>query len=171
MDIREQTFQVLPDLLKEGLRLIICGTAVAEKSAQQKCYYAGRGNKFWGALFEAGLTGELLGCEQYRRLLEWGIGLMDLAKKKSGCDGVLRDSDYDIDGTFQKVCIYQPGVLCFNGKEAARVFLRKGKTKEIELGLQTSCIGKTRLYVAPSTSGAAKKHWKQSYWSDLARLV
>jgi TDG/mug DNA glycosylase family protein len=38
---------VLPDVLKPGLKVVFCGTAVGNKSARASAYYAGRGNQFW----------------------------------------------------------------------------------------------------------------------------
>ncbi|MCX6741231.1 MAG: mismatch-specific DNA-glycosylase, partial [Candidatus Parcubacteria bacterium] len=37
---------ILPDVLEKGLRIVFCGTAVGDRSAKRRCYYAGRGNKF-----------------------------------------------------------------------------------------------------------------------------
>jgi double-stranded uracil-DNA glycosylase len=48
---------MLPDVLRQGLRLVICGTAAGKRSAAKKQYYAGRGNQFWKVLYNVGLTG------------------------------------------------------------------------------------------------------------------
>jgi len=47
---------VLPDVLRPGLRLVICGSAASAVSAARGAYYAGPGNKFWRILAETGLT-------------------------------------------------------------------------------------------------------------------
>lgn len=51
---------MLPDLLKENLSLVICGTAIAAQSADAGSYYAGTGKKFWQVLFDVGLTDKKL---------------------------------------------------------------------------------------------------------------
>ena len=47
---------MLPDYLSPGLKVVFVGTAAGERSAARGHYYAGRGNKFWELLWEAGLT-------------------------------------------------------------------------------------------------------------------
>jgi G:T/U-mismatch repair DNA glycosylase len=51
---------VLPDYLARGLRLVICGTAVALRSAGIGHYYAGPGNEFWQLLWGSRIVGEPL---------------------------------------------------------------------------------------------------------------
>jgi TDG/mug DNA glycosylase family protein len=70
---------VLPDLIRPGLKVILCGTAVGNVSAQRGAYYAGPGNRFWQILADTGLTPRLLKPEEYRLLPSFGIGLTDLA--------------------------------------------------------------------------------------------
>ena len=41
------TEQKLEDLLRPGLRLVICGTAAGTQSAAINAYYAGPANRFW----------------------------------------------------------------------------------------------------------------------------
>jgi len=65
---------------------------------------------------------------------------------------------------------YQPGMVCFNGKAAAAAFLSK-KTKDIEYGLLPISIGRSKLFVAPSTSGSANACWDESYWFELRKLI
>ena len=77
---------VLPDVLAPGLRLVFCGTAAGKELARRAAYYAHPQNRFWRALFEAGLTPRLLRPEEYAEALQWGIGLTDLAKHASGMD-------------------------------------------------------------------------------------
>lgn len=56
---------ILPDVLKKGLDLVFCGTAVRNKSANVRAYYAGRGNKFWKVVYKVGLTSVELSPERY----------------------------------------------------------------------------------------------------------
>lgn len=65
---------VLPDILRPGLRLIVCGTAAGRAWAARKAYYAGRGNRFWEVIHRVGLTPELLSPEDCPTLLQYGIG-------------------------------------------------------------------------------------------------
>src|SRR2546421_12020821 len=99
---------VLPDVLRTGLRLVICGTAAGTKSAERQAYYAGRGNKFWQALHEIGLTPMRLQPDDYQSLVQYGIGLTDLAKHDSGSDTELPVGCFDQEGLRHKIFAIQP---------------------------------------------------------------
>ena len=158
---------ILPDVIAPGLRLLICGTAAGTESARVRQYYAGPGNKFWKMLYEVGLTPELLQPRDFARLIEYGIGLTDLAKKASGPDADLSAGDMDTERLERLVLTVKPKVLAFNGKQAAKTFLRRN----VEYGPQPERIGDTRIFVLPSTSGAASGFWNPQYWRELALLV
>lgn len=158
---------MLPDLLAYDLALVICGTAVGETSARVREYYAKPGNKLWRTLYEVGLTSRLLAPAEYRELLEERIGLTDLVKDKFGMDKDLIDSDFGSGELLAKMNKYQPEILCFNGKRAGKEFLMR----KVVCGLQAETIGRTKIYVAPSTSGAANRWWDIKKWEELARLV
>lgn len=157
---------MLPDLLANNLKLVICGTAVGEMSFQQKQYYARPGNRFWSMLYQTGLTPKLLSPLEYKHLLTYGIGLTDLAKNKIGMDSRLSQTDFASDALVNLLKQYQPKYLCFNGKRAAEEFFRQ----PVEYGLQEFNVSLTRFFVAPSTSGAASKWWNIDIWKELARL-
>lgn len=59
--------------------------------------------------------------------------LTDLAKGKAGMDANLSRSDFGREAFASKMHKYQPRIVCFNGKEAAKGFLQKTK---VEFGLQ-----------------------------------
>src|SRR5438067_2276169 len=86
---------VLPDVLRPGLKVIFCGCAVGDKSARVGAYYAGPGNKFWGVLYRVGLTPRQLNPHEFPSVLEYGIGLTDIVKTRFGRDHVLAPSDFD----------------------------------------------------------------------------
>lgn len=159
---------MLPDLLKKNLRVVICGTAVANYSAKVGSYYAGAGNKFWRVLFEVGLTPVTLNSKDDQKLLKYGIGLTDMAKNKAGPDSKIPCHAFDIERFEEKIQKYCPKVVCFNGKKAAKIYLRK---KNVEFGLQKEQIGSTHLFVAPSTSGAANRWWDQKLWQKLSDFI
>ncbi len=156
---------MLSDLLAHNLNLVICGSAVGNTSARLKQYYAKPGNKFWKTLFEVGLTPVLLTPPEYEKLLQYRIGLTDLVKHKSGMDAGLSSDDFDRTALRPKIEQYQPRYLCFNGKRAAQEFL----SRKVGYGLQPETIGATRLFVAPSTSGAANAWWNIEIWRELAQ--
>ncbi|MCZ2152903.1 MAG: mismatch-specific DNA-glycosylase [Bryobacterales bacterium] len=159
---------MIKDVLAPNLRLVICGTAAGKVSAARGQYYAGRGNKFWPTLHAVGLTTRRLSPPEYRKLLKFGIGLTDLVKGQAGSDADIDFRRALPDDVRSKVFHFAPLVLAFNGKKAAEVFLN---SRRVQYGLQSATVGPTRLFVAPSTSGAANGHWSIDPWRELAQIV
>jgi len=164
---QKEASHVLPDVLEPNLKVVFCGTAAGTASARVRAYYAGPNNKFWQTLYTIGLTPRQLRPEEYATLPQYGIGLTDLAKYTSGPDLNLSSRDFAVPPFEEKIRTLSPKVLCFNGKKAAKTFLG---TDYVEFGALGKQIGETRLFVAPSTSGAANGHWDISYWQQLAEV-
>jgi double-stranded uracil-DNA glycosylase len=160
---------VLPDLLANGLTLLIVGSAAGPASARLRAYYAGPGNRFWRTLHCVGLTPTELRPEDYKQLLRHGIGLTDLAKGTSGVDSNLKPEDFDRLRLRAVVKTVSPRVIAFNGKNAAAHFFGV-PIKKLNYGRQADAIGRTAIYVCPSTS-PANGHWSRSPWEELARAV
>ncbi len=159
--------QILNDVLDYNLKIIFCGTAASAVSARKKQYYAGPGNKFWPTLHKVGLTPRQLAPSEYEDLLKYKIGLTDLDKTESGSDTDLSKGGFDIFALQRRILKYQPQVLCFNGKRSAKEYLG---LRKVQYGLQDTTIDKTKLFIAPSTSGAASGYWDMEYWQNLANL-
>ena len=157
---------VLPDLLAPNLRIVICGSAAGQKSADVGNYYAGPGNLLWETLFETGLTPRQLAPEEWRSLLDFGIGLTDLVKDQSGADrGVKFEGGKELR---RKIRECAPGMLVFNGKRAAKEYL---DMPTVVHGLLPHTVGATKLFVCPSTSAAAKSGWDPRWWQMMATLA
>jgi TDG/mug DNA glycosylase family protein len=159
---------VLPDLLAPNLRVVFCGTAAGHESARRRAPYAGPGNRFWWVLHEIGLTPRVLRPEEFTELLDWGFGLTDVAKHAVGRDGALARTDFDAMAVVEKVERFRPGVLAFVGKRAAREVLGRKRGGYGELGLM---VGVSRVWMLPSTSGAARGFWDVRPWRDLAAAL
>jgi TDG/mug DNA glycosylase family protein len=159
---------VLPDVLEPGLKVVFCGTAVGDQSARRGAYYAGPGNQFWDILADTGLTPLRLRPEQYPMLTNYGIGLTDLVKERSGRDTVLSAHDFVVALFKSKIERFSPKAVGFNGKKAAEEFFG---CKGIGYGRQKECIGGTAIFVLPSTSGAARGFWDPKYWHEVAGVV
>ena len=157
----------LDDLLRPGLDLVVCGTAASSVSAQKGQYYAGPGNRFWAVLEETGLTPYLLRPSDFRSLLQYGIGLTDVVKNQAGMDIDIDFSGYG--ATLElRLRSFSPRFLCFNGKRAASEALGR---KQVTYGMQSDEFGPTSLFVAPSTSAAARRWWDTRIWEELADYV
>ena len=82
-------------------------------------------------------------------------------------DHVLEEDDFDRDGLTEKIKAASPRILAFTSKNAAKQFLQK---RQVTYGPQGH-IGKTELWVLPSTLGAARKHWNLTWWEKLAEVA
>lgn len=163
----ERDQQVLPDVLDRGLGIVFVGTAAGDRSAARRAYYAGPGNRFWATLGEIGLTPRRFEPSEFPLLLEHGIGLTDIAKFTHGTDSRLRGDDYDICGFLDKVRLFSPRFVAFNGKLAASKCYGCS-TGVLSYGRQPGTLESAAAYVLPSTSGAAGGYWDVSYWCELA---
>lgn len=158
----------LPDLLAPNLKIVFCGTAASEKSAQVGAYYANPTNKFWRVLHEVGLTSQRLQPPQFAELLHYGIGLTDLAKFSAGMDKALKRADFDAVQFRAKIITLKPKVVAFTSKKAGQVFYG---TSKIAFGRQPEMFEETVVFVLPSPSGAANRSWDITHWQALAEFV
>lgn len=110
------------------------------------------------------MTPTCLTPSDYARLLEYGIALTDVCKRRSGSDRTIGRDDFDVAPVVSLVAQYRPRILAFNGKRAAQVVLGHS----VAYGPQSERLVDTRLFVLPSTSGAARGYWDVSHWQQLA---
>ena len=158
---------MLPDILEPELDIVFCRTAVGAESARRGHYYAHHGNSFWETLSAVRLTPEQLSSDRDRELLRLGIGLTDVAQRKAGMDNEVEAEDFDVEGFTSRIETNAPRVVCFNGKKAAKIVLRR---ERVEYGVQPERISNSLVFVAPSTSGSARGYWDVRYWHDVAAL-
>ena len=162
---------LINDILRPGLGVVFCGTALGRASLKAGAYYANPRNRFWGILHQTGLTpgSAPLLPQNYKDVVQFGIGLTDLCKTNFGNDADLRRADFDIAALREKVSLHEPKFLALTSKNAGRILCGP----RTELGLQEVRIGTTQIYVLPSTSPAAQWQWAVHvhHWYELADLV
>jgi len=161
---------ILPDLLRPGLDLVICGTAAGAISAARGAYYANPGNRFWGVLAETGLTPYRFRPEEFPRLTDLGIGLTDVCKSAAGQDDALPRAGFDRARLAAAMRHNRPRLLAFNSKRAAAEFLGL-PTGRIPYGMLTPLPDLPSIMVLPSTSGLACRAWDPAPWRAMAALV
>ena len=159
---------VLPDVLQPDMKVVFCGTAAGNLSAALSAYYAKPGNKFWEVLYRIGLTPHRIEPQNFRDLAQYGIGLTDLAKHTAGMDHTLKAEDFNRELFIQNITSFAPQVIAFTSKKTGQVFYA---SKKISFGRQPTLIGKSTVFVLPSTSGAANKTWNIAYWQEVADFI
>ncbi|QJE72847.1 mismatch-specific DNA-glycosylase [Aerophototrophica crusticola] len=159
---------ILPDVLAPGLDLVLCGTAPSRISAAKAAYYANPGNRFWPTLHEVGLTPCRLDPAEYRRVLNYGIGLTDLNKTEFGCDHDLTPGAYDVAGFRAKMLACRPTAIAFDSKNAAKAFFR---APVVPYGRQDVTLEGIVIFVVPSPSGLARRFFDLGPWQELGDFV
>ena len=160
--------EVLPDVLACNLVLVFCGTAASEVSARAGAYYANSSNAFWSTLHAVGITSRKMDPSEFRDLLELKIGLTDLVKLVSGPDKILRPDDFQRKRLHDSVSRYQPQIVAFTSKAAWRGWKGMSSREGVSYGWQDETLDKTRFFVLPSPSGAARGYWDLQPWQKLA---
>lgn len=161
---------ILPDVLAPGLRVVFCGTAPGTRSARDGAYYAHPGNQFWRTLAAVGLTPRRLAPAEFREVLQFGIGLTDVAKHHFGSDAELPRTAFDAASLRRKLARFQPRIVAFTSKNAARAGLAPCP-RDLHYGQQTVTIAQSRVFVLPSPSGQARGFWDVAPWRELAEAA
>ena len=159
---------LIADLLAPDLQLIFCGTALSRASFAAKAYYAKPGNRFWPTLAAVGLTPYRFAPNQYRQLLDLGIGLTDLCKVHYGNDDQLPKGSLDALALREKLRTFRPRRVAFTSKNAGQAALSR---KVSSYGRQPECLEGAEIWVLPSPSGLASKFWDPHPWQQLALSV
>ncbi len=172
--------RMLPDYLSHGLDVLLVGINPGERSDELGHHFAGRGNKFWRLLHEAGLVPRLMTYEDDLRLPDFGIGLTNIVARASRGSSELDRVDFERGRRLlaEKVTRYRPKAVGFVGVTVFRGFwpeLSAGRApKTIECGPRGEILGGSRLFVLPNPSG---RNAHYSYddmlrcWRSLGRWV
>jgi double-stranded uracil-DNA glycosylase len=142
------------------VRIVFCGINPGRVSAAARAPFANPRNDFWRLLHAAGFTPRLLEPSEYRRLLDFGVGLTNAARRTTRGSGDLRAADFA--GARERLeaiaAELRPRLFGFVGKAAYQGVFRD----RAEHGLQERQLEDTSLFVLPSTSPAnAAVPWEE----------
>lgn len=161
---------LVPDVLRPGLALILVGTAPSRISAARRAYYANPVNKFWRTLHEAGLTPRQLSPQEYPQVLDYGIGLTDVAKRHSGVDAALPGEAWQPEELREKLRTYRPQIVAFTSKRGASETLGR-PTGKLSYGPQDTALEGAEVWVLPSTSPLGHNYFQLGPWQALGARV
>ncbi len=166
------SIETIIDYLSKGLDIVFVGTSVGEESAKRDGYYAHAKNRFWDLVNTSKLVTDWIGSENCRFVLEEHCGLTDLVKEKfSKSDATVRNNDFDVAGFLEKIKMYKPRVVAFNGREAFKeVFNCTTK----DYGLTEKHIGDSKVFVLPSSNGTDTSltfNEKLEWYKNLKSLI
>jgi double-stranded uracil-DNA glycosylase len=140
----------VPDVLGAGLACIFCGINPGRVSAAAAAHFANPRNDFWRLLDDAGFTPRRFEPHEQFDLLELGYGVTNAAYRTTPGSGDLRRGDFHREEFEERIAAVAPRAVAFVGKEAYRGLFNERP----ELGPQVRVIGRTGLFVLPSTSPA-----------------
>src|SRR5688572_29616179 len=71
----------VPDLIADGLRVLLVGINPGLYSGAVGHHFARPGNRFWRAIHAAGITPRVLSPFEERQLLDLGVGIINLVAR------------------------------------------------------------------------------------------
>jgi len=148
----------VPDLAGHGLRLLFVGTNPGLWTAAAQSHFARRGNRFYPALYRAGITDRLIDASagyapsDYQHLLERGVGITNVvARATARADELGRDELIAGGASLAaRVRKLQPRVVAILGVTAYRVAFARPRAT---VGRQPDDLGGAQLWIAPNPSG------------------
>jgi TDG/mug DNA glycosylase family protein len=151
-DLAAAEGKTVADILAPHLKILFCGINPGLYSAAVGHHFARPGNRFWPALFAAGLTPRLLSPFEERELLEYGFGITNVVRRASARADVLTTDEYREGGQNLKARVhaYQPRILAVLGIGA---FRNAFDLPRAGFGRQEIQIGDTLVWALPNPSG------------------
>ncbi len=156
MDSKEELLRAsgktVPDVIAEGLDVLFVGINPGLYSAASGHHFARPGNRFWPALFRAGLTPRQLKPQEERELLALGFGITNVVARASAAADELTPAELAAGGKLllEKIARFHPRRVAFLGIGAYRsAFARP----QAALGRQPEPIADAEAWVLPNPSG------------------
>ena len=148
----------VPDLLGEQTKLLFVGINPGLWTAAVQAHFAKRGNRFYPALYRAGITDRLIDAaggyrpEDRAHLLERGIGITNVVPLASARADELTPDQLVAGGRslVRRVRRIRPTVVAVLGVTAYRAAFGRPKAAA---GRQDETLGGVELWVAPNPSG------------------
>lgn len=148
----------LPDLIGDGVKLLIVGINPGLRSAAVGAHFASRGNRFYPALLGAGIiehpidASSGMSVEDRDHLLERGVGITNLVERATAGADELSAGELKAGGLSLLACVerYAPQVVAVLGVTAYRTAFAEPRA---ELGRQEVDLAGTPLWVLPNPSG------------------
>ncbi|MFI7588553.1 mismatch-specific DNA-glycosylase [Spongisporangium articulatum] len=148
----------VPDLVGPSTRLLFVGINPGLWTAATQAHFARRGNRFYPALFRAGLVDRLIDAsggyapQDRALLLESGLGISNLVPRATARADELSDDELRAGSARLEslVTAVRPRVVAVLGVTAYRVAFGR---RSAQVGRQPETLAGAQLWVAPNPSG------------------
>jgi TDG/mug DNA glycosylase family protein len=152
------TGRTLPDLIPDPTRLLIVGINPGLLTVAVQAHFARRGNRFWPALYRAGITDRLIDASEgfapddVRHLRDRGIGITCIVQQATARAAELSPAQLRAGGAAlrERVATVQPRVVAVLGISAYRVAFEE---PQAQVGRQPRDWGGSQVWVVPNPSG------------------
>ena len=157
-ELQSYTGRSIPDVLGEHPRLLIVGVNPGLRSAAVQAPFGRRGNRFYPALFQAGIVDRLIdasdGLAESDRahLIERGVGIITLVEGATArADELSRDQLTQGAAVLrERVRTMKPTVVAMLGVTSYRIAFARPKAA---VGRQAETLAGAELWVVPNPSG------------------
>jgi len=141
--------RTLPDLVRPGLRVLVCGYNPSLYAADRGVPFARPGNRFWPAAIEAGLVTR--DRDSWHAVQHDGVGFTDLVKRATVAADELTAEELQagLDRVGELSAWLQPAAVCVLGVGGWRRLV----DRKAALGWQDRTLGGAPVYVMPNPSG------------------
>lgn len=148
----------LPDLLGDDVRLLFVGINPGLRTAAVQAHFAKRGNRFYPALYRAGITDRLIDAndgyrpEDLAHLKDRGIGITNVYPLATARADEVPVAEMINGGRAleKRVRRIAPAVVAVLGVTAYRTAFARPRA---QAGRQEETLGGARLWIAPNPSG------------------
>ena len=150
--LQEAYGRTVPDLVRPGLAVLLCGINPSLWSGAVGLHFATPGNRLWPALHAAGWTSRRLRPEETDEVLAAGLGVTNLVPRATAradelTGDELRDGLPRLEALASRV---QPRFVAFLGLASYRVATGERKAA---VGEQARTVGGARTWLLPNPSG------------------
>jgi len=154
------------------VRVLFVGINPSVRSAEIGHHFAGRGNRFWRLLHDAGLVPELLDFADDVRLPEWGFGLTNVVARPTPSMADLTPGEFRAGAARlrRRVARLRPAVVAMVGVTVYRALFPEAKGA-VPLGEVVGELAGADVVVVPNPSGR-NAHYSYAAMRDAyARLA
>ena len=168
-EIRAAAGKTVRDVIAPGLRVLFCGINPGLYTAAVGHHFARPGNRFWPALYAAGLTPRLFSPFEEASLLPLGYGITNVVARATAGENDLSRDELAAGGRRlrRRVARYRPRCLAVLGLGAYRAAFGRPQAQP---GRQAESIGPTALWVLPNPSGLNAHYQPEALRQMFAEL-
>jgi TDG/mug DNA glycosylase family protein len=155
------SMKTVPDVIRPSLTILFIGFNPSLLSAEKGHHFAGPSNRFWGLLYDSGLTSRKFRSEEDQELLDLNYGITNIVARPTKTAAEITRAEYDEgrDELRKKLTYYKPKIACYVGMGVYRQFTR---ISQVACGIQpASAVSGIIDFVVSSSSGLNRIPLKQ----------